>query len=60
VFGLLAIIFKVMEDAGWMRPDFFGVGPGILGGITASAWMGVIMFILLASSLFVFARKKLE
>jgi hypothetical protein len=60
VFGLMAIIFKVMEDAGWMRKDLFGVGPGILGSLTASAWMGVIMFVLLATSLFVFARKKLE
>jgi LPXTG-motif cell wall-anchored protein len=27
---------------------------------SASPWLGVIMFLLLASSLFVFARKKLE
>ena len=60
VFGLMAIIFKVMEDAGWMRKDLFGVGPGILGSLTSSAWMGVILFVLLATSLFVFARKKLE
>ncbi len=60
VFGLLAIIFKLMEDAHWMRPDLFGVGPGLLGSLTASGWMGVIMFVLLSASLFVFARRKLE
>jgi putative OPT family oligopeptide transporter len=60
VFGLLAIIFKVMEDAHWMPKDLFLFGPKILGSFAASAWAGVIMFVLLATSLFVFARKKLE
>jgi uncharacterized oligopeptide transporter (OPT) family protein len=60
VFGLLAIIFKVMEDAHWMPKDLFLFGPKILGGFAASSWLGVIMFLLLATSLFVFARKKLE
>jgi putative OPT family oligopeptide transporter len=60
VFGLLAIIFKVMEDAHWMRKDFFAVGPRLLGGLAANSWTGVALFCLLAGSLFVFARKKLE
>ncbi|MFZ0819313.1 MAG: oligopeptide transporter, OPT family [Candidatus Acidiferrales bacterium] len=60
VFGLLAIIFKVMEDAHWMPKDLFLFGPKILGSFAASSWAGVIMFLLLATSLFVFARKKLE
>jgi putative OPT family oligopeptide transporter len=60
VFGLLAIVFKVMEDAHWMPKDLFLFGPKILGSFAASSWMGVIMFVLLATSLYVFARKKLE
>ncbi|HUK32077.1 MAG TPA: oligopeptide transporter, OPT family [Candidatus Acidoferrum sp.] len=60
VFGLLAIIFKVMEDAHWMPKDLFLFGPKILGSFASNAWAGVIMFVLLATSLFVFARKKLE
>jgi putative OPT family oligopeptide transporter len=60
VFGLLAIIFKVFEQWGWMRVDMFKFGPQILGSFTTSSFAAVIMFVLLASSLFVFARKKLE
>ncbi len=60
VFGLLAIIFKVMEDAHWMRKDLFHIGPRVLGNFAASSWLGVVMFLLLATSLFVFSRKKLE
>jgi uncharacterized oligopeptide transporter (OPT) family protein len=60
VFGLLAIIFKVMEDAHWMPKDLFLFGPKILGSFAASSWLGVIMFVSLAASLYFFARKKLE
>lgn len=60
VFGLLAIILKLMEMRNWMPMDFFGVGPKLLGGFAASSWAGVAMFVLLAASLFVFARKKLD
>lgn len=60
VFGLLAIIFKLMEDAGWMRPDYFGRGPDWFPSFATSSWAGVIMFVLLSASLFTFARKKLE
>jgi LPXTG-motif cell wall-anchored protein len=31
-----------------------------MGNLAANGWLGVVMFLLLASSLFVFARKKLE
>jgi putative OPT family oligopeptide transporter len=60
VFGLLAIIIKVMEDAHWLPKDMLLIGPKILGSLTESSWTGVIMFVALGASLFTFARKKLE
>jgi putative OPT family oligopeptide transporter len=60
IFGLLAIIFKLLEDKHWMRKDLFLFGPKILGGVAVNSWTGVFIFVLLASSLFVFARKKLD
>jgi len=60
VIGLIAIVIKVLEDAGWMKPDTFNVGEKWLGALAANGWAGLIMFVLLASSLFYFARKKLE
>ena len=38
----MAIIFKVMEDTGWMRVDFFKFGPKILGSIATNSWLGRI------------------
>ena len=60
VIGLLSIVIKVLEDAGWMKTDTFNVGTRWLGSLATNGWLGVVMFLLLASSLFVFARKKLE
>ena len=60
VFGLLAIIIKVMEDAHWLPKDMLLIGPKILGSLTESSWTGVIMFVALGASLFTFARKKLD
>jgi putative OPT family oligopeptide transporter len=60
VIGLLSIVIKVLEDAGWMKPDTFNVGTRWIGGLATSGWLGVVMFLLLASSLFVFAKKKLD
>jgi putative OPT family oligopeptide transporter len=60
VVGLLAIIIKLMEIRGWITPDKFNVGTQWIGGLATNGWMGVVMFLLLASSLFVFARKKLD
>ena len=51
VFGLLAIIFKLMEDAHWLPKDFFLLGPRVLGSLTMNSWTGVVMFFLLAASL---------
>ena len=60
VVGLLAIIIKLMEIRNWVTPDKFNVGTKWIGGLATNDWLGVVMFLLLASSLFVFARKKLE
>lgn len=60
VFGLLAIIIKVLEDKGWLPKDMLLVGPKILGAISANSWTAVILFFALGASLFVFARKKMD
>ena len=60
VVGLLAIFIKLMEIRGWVTPDKFNVGTKWIGSLATNGWLGVVMFVLLASSLFVFARKKLE
>jgi putative OPT family oligopeptide transporter len=60
VVGLLAIIIKLMEIRGWIMPDKFNVGEKWIGSLATNSWLGVAMFLLLASSLFVFARRKLE
>ena len=60
IFGLLAIIFKLLESRQWMRVDFFKFGPKIFGGLASNSWSGVVVFVALAASLFVFARKKLD
>jgi uncharacterized oligopeptide transporter (OPT) family protein len=60
VVGLLAIFIKLMEIRGWVTPDKFNVGTKWIGALATNDWLGVMMFALLASSLFVFARKKLE
>jgi len=60
VVGLLAIIIKLMEIRGWVTPDKFNVGEKWIGSLANNDWLGVVMFVLLASSLFFFGRKKLE
>lgn len=60
VFGLLAIIIKVLEDKAWLPKDMLLVGPKILGAIAANSWTGVILFFALGASLFAFARKKMD
>jgi putative OPT family oligopeptide transporter len=75
VFGLLGIIINLLQDPEistrvpqWLtsilrlpwRPDLFSFGPKLLGPLATSHLFGVIMFVLLAASLFYFARKKLD
>ena len=76
VFGLLGIVINLLQDPGnfdaragvgdvnmfhlpW-RADLFAFGPKILGRLATSNLFGLFMFILLAASLFYFARKKLD
>jgi uncharacterized oligopeptide transporter (OPT) family protein len=75
VFGLLGIIINLLQDPEisnrvphWVtsvfrlpwRPDLFSFGPKIFGPLATSNLFGIIMFALLAGSLFYFARKKLD
>jgi putative OPT family oligopeptide transporter len=75
VFGLLGIIINLLQDPEisthtpqWLtsllrlpwRADLFAFGPRILGSLATSSLFGLFMFILLAASLFYFARKKLN
>jgi putative OPT family oligopeptide transporter len=75
VFGLLGIIINLFQDPeiathvpGWFasllrlpwRPDLFAFGPKFMGPLATSNLFGIFMFALLASSLFYFARKKLN
>jgi hypothetical protein len=75
VFGLLGIIINLLQDPEisnrvpqWLtsvlrlpwRPDLFSFGPKLLGPLATSNLFGLIMFVLLAASLFYFARKKLD
>ncbi|MGA8233232.1 MAG: OPT/YSL family transporter, partial [Candidatus Acidiferrales bacterium] len=75
VFGLLAIVITLLQDSElatkvphWMvlvfrlpwRPDLFAFGPKFMPHWSHASWLGVVMFVLLAASLYVSARKKLE
>jgi putative OPT family oligopeptide transporter len=75
IFGLLGIVIALLQDPeistrvpGWMstvlrlpwRPDLFSFGPKLLGPLATSNLFGAVMFLLLAGSLFYFARKKLD
>jgi putative OPT family oligopeptide transporter len=75
IFGLLGIVIALLQDPEisnrvphWVsavlrlpwRPDLFAFGPKILGPLATNNLFGLIMFLLLAGSLFFFARKKLD
>jgi putative OPT family oligopeptide transporter len=75
VFGLLGIIINLLQDPEisnrvphWLtsvlglpwRADLFAFGPKLLGPLATNSLFGLIMFLLLAASLFHFARKKLD
>jgi uncharacterized oligopeptide transporter (OPT) family protein len=75
VFGLLGIVINLLQDPEisthtpqWLtsllrlpwRPDLFAFGPKLLGPLATSNIFGLMMFLLLAASLFYFARKKLS
>jgi hypothetical protein len=75
VFGLLAIVITLLQDSElatkvphWMvvvfrlpwRADLFAFGPKFMPQWSHASWLGVVMFVLLAASLYVSARRKLE
>jgi len=75
VFGLLGIVINLLQDPEipahvphWVsallrlpwRADLFAFGPRLFGPLATSNLFGLIMFLLLAASLFYFARKKLD
>jgi putative OPT family oligopeptide transporter len=75
IFGLLGIVINLLQDPEistrvphWFsavlrlpwRPDLFSFGPKIIGWLATNNLFGSIMFLLLAGSLFFFARKKLD
>jgi uncharacterized oligopeptide transporter (OPT) family protein len=75
VFGLLGIIINLFQDPEipthtphWLtatlrlpwRADLLAFGPKYLGPLANSNLFGLFMFLLLAASLFYFARKKLD
>jgi uncharacterized oligopeptide transporter (OPT) family protein len=75
VFGLLAIILNLFQDPElskavphWLAralflpwpAKIFAFGEKFMPQVSQSPWLGVVMFLLLALSLFIFARKKLD
>jgi putative OPT family oligopeptide transporter len=57
IVGLLAIVVKLMEQAGWLPTDAIKFGPRL--GWDQSSILGMLVFALLAASLFYYARKPL-
>ncbi len=64
VFGLLGIFIALLEDPEFkfhfLPSGLFEFGPKVLGGLAQNNVLAVVMFALLAASLFLFARKKLD
>jgi len=75
IFGLLGIIINLFQDQEianhvphWFaavlrlpwRPDLFSFGPKLMGGLATNNLFATFMFLVLAGSLFYFARKKLD
>ena len=62
--GLIAIIINVLGDPElWIRvipPGLLAFGPKLPPGLSTSNVFAVVMFALLAYSLYHFARKKLD
>jgi putative OPT family oligopeptide transporter len=63
IVGLLGIAVKLMETQGWIKEGAVAWGanlPWMANGTNFGQWLAVFTFILLAASLFHFARKPLE
>ena len=59
VFGLLGVALRVLQDAGAEWPGKFAFGPILLGPLAQNSAFALVMFVVLAASLFFFAKKKL-
>jgi hypothetical protein len=72
---LLGIIINLLQDPeisthvpGWFssvlrlpwRTDLFAFGPKVMGSLATNNLFGAFMFVVLAGTLFYFARKKLD
>jgi putative OPT family oligopeptide transporter len=63
IVGLLGIGVKLMETQGWIREGAVAWGnnlPWMANSTNFGQWLAVVTFVLLAASLFHFARKPLE
>ncbi len=60
IFGLAAISIRLLEETGVLPRNSFQLGPKLLGPFSESSGLALIMFLVLAGSLFGFARKKLD
>ncbi len=60
VFGLLAVALRLLQLRGAEWPAVLAFGPKLFGSLSQSNAFGVVMFVLLAASLFYFGRKKLS
>ncbi|MCS6805190.1 MAG: oligopeptide transporter, OPT family [Acidobacteriota bacterium] len=60
IVGLLGIAVKLLESQGYVGKDFLKFDPSGPLGFLHHSWIAVVMFALLAGSLYHFARKPLD
>ncbi|MCI0552336.1 MAG: OPT/YSL family transporter, partial [Anaerolineae bacterium] len=60
IFGLAAVGIALLEDRGVLPEDAFLLGPSMFPELSVSTLLSVIMFVILAISLFVIAKKPVE
>ncbi|MBI4419017.1 MAG: oligopeptide transporter, OPT family [Ignavibacteriales bacterium] len=59
IFGLAAIGIALLEQSGALSEGAFQLGPSVLGDLTGFHVFSVFMFLLLAASLFYYAKKRI-
>ncbi len=60
IFGLAAIGIALMEEAGWISRGSFLLGPTIFPWLSEQPLFSVAMFLLLAGSLYYYAKKPIQ
>jgi uncharacterized oligopeptide transporter (OPT) family protein len=60
IFGLAAIGLALLEEAGIIERGLFHLGPKLLPWLSDQPLFAVVMFLLLAGSLYYFAKKPIE